>query len=364
MRQFFQAPQMKILHIVGHIREAGNGFVNAAVDLACLQAKYGHEVSVISSGGEYEELLETYGVKHFLRKEKGGKLLRHFNALKLYWHIFNQFQPDIVHAHIPREVILSRILQFKFQYAIVSTVHNEFQWRAIFTGLADRVIAVSQAVGQSMIRRGIPAEKVRIILNGTLDSPRKRSIEDYPPKKLHQPAILTVAGMQQRKGIADLIDAFKIIAPKFPQAHLYLVGDGPDRLQFEHQAQQTAVSDRIHFEGFQPQPEQYYASADIFVLASHQEPFGLVLTEARKAGCAIVATDVDGIPEALDRGQAGVLVPPKNSGALAEALKQLLQDPERLNLYKQRSKKNLEWFRVDRVVEQTLKVYHELYPSS
>jgi glycosyltransferase involved in cell wall biosynthesis len=72
---------------------------------------------------------------------------------------------------------------------------------------------------------------------------------------------------------------------------------------------------------------------------------------------------VDGIPEALDRGEAGVLVPPKDSAALAEALRQLLKDPERLNQYKQRSQKNLEWLSVDRVVQQTLKVYDELYPS-
>jgi glycosyltransferase involved in cell wall biosynthesis len=354
---------MRILHIVGHVREVGNGFVNAAVDLACLQAKQGHEVGVISSGGEYEELLKSCEVQHFLRIEKGGKLLRHVNALRVYWSIFDEFQPNIIHAHIPREVILACILKFRFHYAIVSTVHNEFQYRAIFTGLADRVIAVSQAVAQSMMRRGIPEQKVRVVVNGTLGSPRKRPIQSYPPKSLHQPAILTVAGMQQRKGIADLIVAFKMITAEFPQAHLYLVGDGPDRALFEAQVQQEGIASRVNFEGFQAEPQRYLLSAQIFVLASHKDPSPLVIPEAREAGCAIVATQVDGIPEALDRGEAGVLVPPKDSAALAEALRQLLKDPERLNQYKQRSQKNLEWLSVDRVVQQTLKVYDELYPS-
>jgi hypothetical protein len=56
---------MRILHILNHIQEIGNGIVNVAIDLACLQAKAGHEVSVASAGGEYEELLSRYGAKHF-----------------------------------------------------------------------------------------------------------------------------------------------------------------------------------------------------------------------------------------------------------------------------------------------------------
>lgn len=354
---------MKILHIVGHVRNVGNGSVSAAVDLACLQAKHGHEIGIVSSGGEHEALLQSYGVQHFLRQEKGGKLRRHLHALRRYASIFEEFQPDIVHAHTPREVILASLLKCNFHYAVVSTVHNAFQHRAIFTGFADRVIAVSEAVARSMIRRGIPWHKVRIVVNGTLASPRSRSIDHYLPKSLHQPAIVTVAGLHQRKGIADLIDAFQFIAAEFPQAHLYLVGDGPDRARFEAQAQQTSIASRIHFEGFQAEPQPYLLSSDIFVLASHQDPAPLVIPEAREAGCVIVATQVDGIPELLDRGQAGVLVPPQNSVVLAVVLRRLLENPDLLHQYQQRSQHNLDGFSVDRVVQQTLKVYDELYPS-
>jgi glycosyltransferase involved in cell wall biosynthesis len=166
--------------------------------------------------------------------------------------------------------------------------------------------------------------------------------------------------MYRRKGIAELIEAFAQIAAEFPDAHLYLVGNGPDREMFEAQAQSTAVSDRIHFEGFQSEPQRYLLATDIFVLASHREPFGLVLSEAREAGCAIIASDVDGIPEALSGGQAGMLVPPSDSQSLVAALSQLLKDPKMLHRWKDQAQQNLEWLTTERVNEETLAVYREL----
>jgi glycosyltransferase involved in cell wall biosynthesis len=351
---------MKILHIVNHTRNIGNGIVNVAVDLVCEQAKSGHQVGIISSGGEYEVLLERYGVKHFIRKEKGLKPLHHINAARYYWSVLKEFQPDIIHAHLPRETVLARILKMHFKYVLVSTVHNEFQQRSVLMGCADKVIAVSKAVAQSMARRGIPQQKLRVVCNGTLGSPRTRRLQDLQPVELQHPAIATVAGMYQRKGIAELIDAFAQIANDFPRAHLYLIGNGPDRKMFEAQAQSTSAANRIHFEGFQLEPQRYMLKCDIFILASHSEPFGLVLTEAREAGCTIIASAVDGIPEALDDGQAGILVPPKDSKTLAATLKQLLSNPNLLDTWKQRSQQNLEWFSVARVNAETLAVYKGL----
>jgi glycosyltransferase involved in cell wall biosynthesis len=166
--------------------------------------------------------------------------------------------------------------------------------------------------------------------------------------------------MYRRKGIAELIDAFAQIALDFPGVHLYLVGNGPDRAIFEAQAQSTPVADRIHFEGFQSEPQRYLLATDIFVLASHRDPSPLVIPEAREAGCAIIATDVDGIPEALHGGQAGLLVPPTDSHALAVALVQLLSDPNLLHQWKEQAQHNLEWLTARRVNEETLAVYRKM----
>lgn len=350
---------MPILHILNDVRKVGNGIINVAVDLACLQAKAGLMVGVASAGGEYEALLADYGVRHF-HLDQARKPINLVKAARRYRAIVQEFQPDIVHAHMMTGVVLARILRTQAGYALVSTVHNEFQRSAVLMGLADRVIAVSQAVAHSMAQRGIPENKLRVVRNGTIDSPRTRQLAEYLPLPLQRPAITTVAGMYQRKGIAELIDAFLEIAWDFPEAHLYLVGHGPDRLMFEAKAQSTPVANRIHFEGFQPEPQRYMLATDIFVLASHRDPSPLVLPEARQAGCAIVASNVDGIPEALDGGQAGLLIPPTDNHALAAVLAQLLSNPNMLHSWKDRAQNNLERLSVARVNKETLAVYREL----
>jgi glycosyltransferase involved in cell wall biosynthesis len=105
-----------------------------------------------------------------------------------------------------------------------------------------------------------------------------------------------------------------------PEASLYIVGNGPERAKLEAQAAGTGCNDKIHFTGFFSDPRRYLLAADIFVLASYQEAFGLVLAEAREAGCAIVASDVGGIREALDDGEAGILLPAGQPRMLANVL--------------------------------------------
>jgi glycosyltransferase involved in cell wall biosynthesis len=353
---------MRVLHILNHVREIGNGIVNVAVDLACLQAKNGHEVAVASGGGEYEQLLASYGVKH-LQLDQTRTPVNLILAAARYRQIIKQFQPDIVHAHMMTGVVLAKVLKANSHYNLVSTVHNEFQRSAILMGLADRVIAVSKAVSESMAKRGIRQHKLRVISNGTLGSVRGSNIQEYEPVELQHPAIVTVAGMYQRKGISELIDAFAQIAADFPEANLYIVGNGPDRQSFAEQAESTSCNHRIYFTGFQPQPQRYLLAADIFVLASHRDPSPLVIPEAREAGCAIIASDVDGIPEALDHGEAGILVPAKNSQALADALANLLQNPDLLSQWQDQAQQNLQRLTVGRVNQETLAVYAELMPQ-
>ena len=349
---------MRILHILNHIQKIGNGIVNVTIDLACLQAQAGHNVAVASSGGEFEELLSDYGVRHF-EIDQRRRPVTLIKAARRFRTIVKAFKPTIIHTHMMTGVVFARLLKGGAKYAIVSTVHNEFQRSAIWMGLADRVIAISQAVAVSMRRRGIAASKLRVVANGTLGSPRCRPLSEIEPLPLHRAAITTVAGMFHRKGIKTLIDAFTEVSTHF-SAHLYLVGDGEDRAEFERHARKSPVSDRIHFEGFQPEPQRYLLATDIFVLASDREPFGLVLSEAREAGCAIVASHVDGIPEVLEHGKAGLLVPSKDVSALAQALTQLLSNSKQLELWKQRAPQNLEWLSVKRVHQETIEVYEDL----
>jgi glycosyltransferase involved in cell wall biosynthesis len=166
--------------------------------------------------------------------------------------------------------------------------------------------------------------------------------------------------MFQRKGIAELIEAFEQVAKRFPSAHLYLVGDGSDRPAFETQAASSSVSTHIHFEGFQSNPKPYLLAAEVFVLASLRDSCPLVISEAREVGCAIVASNVDGIPEQLDEGQSGILVPPGDVPALANAIESLLASSTERDKWKRAALQNLERLTVANMVEEVAAVYHEL----
>jgi glycosyltransferase involved in cell wall biosynthesis len=245
---------------------------------------------------------------------------------------------------------------------LVTTVHNAFERHAILMRLGDRVIAVSDAVGDAMVARGVPRRKIRTVLNGTLGAPRR----DFFPAEIYdtaRPSIGSLGGLHERKGVADLIEAFAIIAAAAPDVVLNIFGDGPDRTAYERQAAALAAHDRIRFWGEVRDTKSALRSTDIFALPSHAEPFGLVLTEAREAGCAIVATNVDGVPQVLDYGAAGILVPPREPSAMAAAILSLLTDAGHLTRAKAAAHRDLARWSVDRVAAETDAVYLDVIQS-
>lgn len=350
---------MRVLHILNDVTDRGNGIVNAAVDLALEQARQGLTVAVASAGGGYQTLLERSGILH-LSLDQSRSPLQLIRAVRSLRRQLHEFQPQVVHAHMRTGLLLAWLLKPFSRYVLIGHVHNVHDPESDVMGLADRVIAVSQSVAATMAARGIARRKIRVVLNRTLESPRQPGLSEVEPALLERPSIVTVCGMNQRKGIEALLDAFEMIGQQVPDAHLYLVGDGPDREQFERQAARSKWPNRIHFEGYQALPQAYMLSADVFVLASRRESFGLVLIEARQAGCAIVATDVDGVAEALDGGRAGLLVPPRDTHALARALHLLLADSDERDRWRTRATEGIANFRVSLMALEMKAVYDEL----
>ncbi|MBV8890174.1 MAG: glycosyltransferase family 4 protein [Alphaproteobacteria bacterium] len=352
---------MRILHLANHCDEVGNGIMNVAVDVACRQADLGHRLAFASAGGAYVELLRRYQVEHFLIPQPWRRPLKLTAGAFALRRLIRQFTPDIVHAHMMTGAVLARLVRGAARYGLVTTVHNEWQRSAVLMGVGDRVIAVSEQVRDQMQRRGIPARKLGVVRNATLGSPRRPPLPASVGQPLLQrPALVSIAGMFFRKGVAELIEAFAtIVSERHTDAILYLIGDGPDRPAFEKLASSYRVRDRIRFVGFVRDPRPYLAEADVFVLASRADPSPLVIPEAREAGCAIVATAVGGIPEALENGEAGILVPPHDSQSLAAAIDRLLAHPEQRAEWQRRSRSNLGWLHLDRAVDETLAIYDE-----
>ncbi len=230
-------------------------------------------------------------------------------------------------------------------------------------GVGDRVVAVSEAVRRDMIGRGISARRLVTIPNATLGSARSERSTTEVPVALAHPNVLTVAGMYARKGISDLLQAFRLLSASAPEVTLYLVGDGPDRERFMEEARRLGLADRAVFLRFRRDIQALMRQADVFVLASHAEPNGLVIAEAREAGCAIVATAVGGIPEVLDGGRAGLLVPARDPQALGRALTRVSLDAGlRVNL-RTAAREGIERFCVRHMCDDVLAVYRGLLPG-
>ncbi len=241
----------------------------------------------------------------------------------------------------------------------MTTIHNAFDRQSVLMRVGDRVIAVSEAVRAQMAARGIPEGKLRVVRNGTIGGGR-RPLYPAETADLSRPAIATVAGLHDRKGIAHLIAAFDAVHRVRPDAHLYIVGEGPERARYEALAAGQGSAAHIHFLGHLDDPRSVLAATDIFALASLQDPFPLVLGEARQMGCAIVSTAVDGIPEALWHGAKGVLVPPADPAALADALVALLNDEPRRAALAAAAAADTDDITVARMSRDTVAVYEDV----
>ncbi|MGY2051387.1 glycosyltransferase family 4 protein [Methylobacterium sp. JK268] len=348
---------MRILHLANHCDDVGNGIMNVAVDLACCQAAAGHTVALASGGGgSFAPLLCAHGVETVHLPQNWRRPLGLPRAVAGLWSLARRFRPDVVHAHMMTGAVLARAVRGGAPWGLVTTIHNDWQRSAVVMGLGDRVIAVSDAVAARMARRGIARERIDVVRNGAVGSPR-RPPRTGPRADLGRPALLTVAGLYDRKGIGDLIAAFDRLADRHATLTLTIVGDGPERSRFEAQARASRGADRIRFTGFVADPRPYLGAADIFVLASRDEPFGLVLAEAREAGCAVVGTRVGGIPEVLESGRAGLLVPPRDPVTLADTLDGLISDPAALARWRQAAREGLSWLDVRRAAAETVQVY-------
>jgi len=197
--------------------------------------------------------------------------------------------------------------------------------------LATEVIAISRAVAR---RFAWAPKKVRLIPNG-IDlgrfTPRAASASlraalGVPPSV---PIVASVGRFVEVKGYRYLLEAAARIERARAGVHWILVGDGELRGELEAQARGLGLESRVHFTGWRDDVADVLALADLLVLPSESEGFGRVLVEAMAMGRAIVATAVGGVPDIVLPGETGLLVAPANPVALADAVRALLDDPER-----------------------------------
>lgn len=353
---------MRIMHLL-NFRVQYNGMVHAAIDLACAQADLGHTVAFCSAAGDFSSLLREHSVEVIdLPRPISGR----FAAVSLFgvFRAIRAFQPDVVHAHMILAALLAWPATRLLRVPMVTCIQNSFSPYASLMRIGDRVITGCQAVADMMVERGVPMKLVRPILNGTIGSARQihktNEGSDPPvsPCAIQRPAVITACGLHPRKGVADLITGYKKAAETIPDLSLYIFGGGPYEAEYRALAA-NKPSGKIFFCGQTPVLRPYLEAADVFVLASLADPAPLVICEAREAGLAVIGTRVDGIPELLEYGRAGLLIEPNSPEELGRALVKLFANAQSLSTWKKNSQIHIDRLSVRRVAEETVDVYRE-----
>ena len=234
---------------------------------------------------------------------------------------------DIVHTHLVHADVYGALGARR----LVSTKHNDDPFRAgafrfVERTLAHRaasIIAITHALARFQVERvGLPREKVEVIHYGLDEVPRAWG-SNPPPTVLRPEArvLLAVSRLEPQKGVDVAIRALREI----DDAHLVVLGDGPQRAELEQLARELDVS--VYLPGRVPDVTQWLRRASMLVHPARWEGFGLALLEAMLAGLPVVATNVSSIPEIVVDGETGVLVPPDDPPALAAAVNRVLRDP-------------------------------------
>jgi glycosyltransferase involved in cell wall biosynthesis len=189
-------------------------------------------------------------------------------------------------------------------------------------------------------------------------------VDEVIPRRLEDPTILYVGGFSsRRKGVEFLIQVFSQVVQRRPDAHLVIVGNR-DNPHVEELAARLLPIGSYEFAGFSRDPREFMKSATVLVVPSFQEPFGLVALEARSCGLPVVASDVGGLPEVLDYGGAGVLLPPGNYSRWESALVHILDNADYRSKLARAAESRLEAFSVTRMVRDYTRVYEEVLNDS
>jgi colanic acid/amylovoran biosynthesis glycosyltransferase len=231
---------------------------------------------------------------------------------------------------------------------------------------ADLVVCISDFARSQLM--GLVAEehwsKLRVVHCGV--DPARFAAQRRDGSEEAEVSLLTVGRLAPVKGQAVLLEAVRQLRAEGVPAHLTLIGDGPKRGDLERLAGELEVSDAVTFAGAVGQDEilRYYARADVFCLASFGEGVPVVLMEAMAVGLPVVTTRIMGVPELVEDGVTGVLVPPGRADSLAGAVKRLAEAPDlRARLGQAGREKVAGDFNLHRSAEQLDELFRELLSS-
>jgi glycosyltransferase involved in cell wall biosynthesis len=258
--------------------------------------------------------------------------------------LMGDLRPEVIHNHMYRAELVGTRAAIalgevgRSRPYVVSTVHSSRvrsdEDRAVLRRLTprmDRLIAVSRSIVEKLRHEGRDTAPITLIHNGV---DLERYDHQDPCCTLREeyglpgdaPIVGVVARLEPEKGHPTLLDAWPAVLRAVPKARLLVVGEGSRREALEEQAEALGIAHAVVFTGRRDDVPAVTAALDVAVLPSYREAQGLTILEAMALSRPVVASNVGGIPEMVEDGVTGLLVPPHDPEALAAAIVRLLTD--------------------------------------
>jgi glycosyltransferase involved in cell wall biosynthesis len=288
--------------------------------------------------------------------------------------VLTNIRPDVVHAHDPMGVALAAMaLQMKTGLAtqplVVASRRVDFHLkRHAFSRWKyrqiDVFIAASRVIAGMLADDGIPADRIATVHDGVNVSliDRQPALDVRATFWLPHgaPVVGNVAALAAHKGQRHLVAAAARVVREVPDARFVIVGEGELREPLEKQIRDLGLERHVLLAGFRPDALGLMKGFDVFAMSSITEGLGSAVLEAMACRRPVVATRAGGIPEAVEDGASGLLVPPHDEPALAAAIVRLLRDPALAAALAAAGRTRVEQaFSVERMVAGTVAVYEK-----
>ena len=285
---------------------------------------------------------------------------------------FREAAPDLLHLHTGRATWLGALAAQGLGVPALTTrrmdraVKRNARNRWLYGRVLRRTVAISPAVADALLEGGVDPGRIRTIpsavdpaaLRPSRSREAVRAAEGVGPE---EPLLLALAALVRRKGLDVLLGALARLGTAGPAPRLWIAGAGPERGALEAQARREGLAERVRFLGRREDAADLLGACDVFVLPSRREGLGVAALEAMAAGRAVVASRVGGLASAVLEGRTGLLVPPEDPAALAEALATLIGDTTlRARLAAAGPARVATDFGVEGMVEAYEKLYREI----
>lgn len=315
--------------------------------------------------GRLQFLADQLGVRLCVGYEDGPICLGALGQLR---QLVRRERYDIIHTHEYKSNAIARLLRSCSRFEIVATAHgyNRTTHREVlYYGLerllfrwVRRIVVPNRDMFEKIRSIGIPPGRLEIIHNGI-------EIEGREPPRPHargqRARLLFLGRLSLEKDATNLIFACKMLVDEGRDIELWLAGDGPERERLESLVSELELADRVGMQGFVEDVPSLLGQVDLLVNPSRTECMPNCILEAMWAGVPIVATAVGGVAEMVRGEHEALLCPPRDSKALAERIRRLLDDPSLATRLAQAGKRRVhERFAFERRMEKMLEMYRRV----